>query len=100
MPEQIPVPFTAKSSDPAFKARANRISDQFLKPPHAHFPVRGEYTAAFKDCLRIGALDNPQANVVKANGRPITGGAGTQPSRKSAQACIIFWRFGRCSARL
>ena len=37
------------------------------------------FTNAFKDCLSIGVLDNPQANVVKANGRPITGGAGTQP---------------------
>jgi len=42
MPEEIPVPLMVRSSDPAFKARANRISDQFLKSPHAHFPVRGD----------------------------------------------------------
>jgi hypothetical protein len=63
MPEQIPVPFMAKSSDPAFKARANRISDQFLKSPHAHFPVRGEYTAAFGDAAVAPCL-KPFAHVV------------------------------------
>ena len=32
-----------------FKARSNRISNQFLKPPDACLPVRGEHTAAFGD---------------------------------------------------
>jgi hypothetical protein len=61
--EKVPASFTAKSSDPAFKARANRISDQFLKSPHAHFPVRGEYTAAFGDAAVAPCL-KPFAHVV------------------------------------
>jgi hypothetical protein len=49
MPEEILVPPILRSSDHAFEPRANRVSDQFLKPPHTHFPVRREHTATFSD---------------------------------------------------
>ena len=51
------------SSDPAFKPRANRFGDEFLKPPDASLPVRGEYTATFGDAAVATCL-KPFAHVV------------------------------------
>ena len=51
------------SSDPAFKPRANRFDDQFLKPPDASLPVRGEYTAAFGNAA-VATYLKPFAHVL------------------------------------
>jgi hypothetical protein len=52
-----------ENSDPAFKTRANRISDQFLKPSNASLPVRGEHTTAFGDAAVATCL-KPFAHMV------------------------------------